>query len=77
VTLSVNNNLSVFQGQLPQVVLLSDNPDSSTLWHEFWHAGLGISDAQAVDDFNITVGPNQTASEAFEHWLTGDCGANH
>ena len=58
-------------------MLLSNNPDPSTPWHEIWHAGLGRSDAQAVTDFNIAVGPNQNASEAFENWHTGDCGANH
>ena len=76
-TLTVSNNLAAMQGPLPQVILLSNNPDPSTLWHEFWHAGLGLTDAGAVQTFNIQQGAGQSASAAFDNWLQGDCGASH
>jgi hypothetical protein len=44
-----------------------------TLWHEFWHAGLGWEDGEIVNKFKINVGAGQTSSEAFEKWLKDDC----
>jgi hypothetical protein len=76
-TLMLNNLLAATQGPLPEVKLLSDNPDQGTLWREFWHAGLGLTEEDLVRDFKIPVGADQTISNAFDYWLQGDCGANH
>jgi len=36
------------------------------LWHEFWHAGLGISEEDAAENYDITMSSKETATEAFE-----------
>jgi hypothetical protein len=70
---TVTSNVSAIQGPLPEVVLAGNTPVAAILWHEFWHAGLGLTDAQAVQQFGITSAAGQSASTAFQKWLANDC----
>lgn len=67
------SNVSASKGPLPEVLLPFAGTTPDNLWHEFWHAGLGLGDAQAVQRFGIAKSDGQTDSNAFEHWLNNDC----
>jgi len=73
VVLSDASNTTASQGALPDVLFVY-SPGEETLWHEFWHAGLGLSDQGAVNTFDIPRAEGQSASDAFDAWLGKDCG---
>jgi RHS repeat-associated protein len=55
------------------IVTTSSDNRMNTLWHEFWHAGLGFQHLDAIQQFGISIGAGQDPGIVFDRWLNNDC----